>query len=82
MKRRLTFLALTLSSVLVPAGAHAQFEISSRSSSIRFGGRAHAQYSASSVAQADNDFFMRRVRLIADITMNDFVTARVQPDMA
>lgn len=66
----------------IPASVRAQFEISSRASSIQLGGRAHAQYAASSVGDAENDFFLRRVRLIADITLNDFVSARVQPDFA
>ncbi len=31
---------------------------------------------------ADSDFFLRRVRLTADITVNDFVSGRIQPDFA
>ena len=62
---------------LTPALSSAQ-EISARFADIRIGGRMHAQYSASSVSEAENDFFFRRVRLIADITVTDFFTARVQ----
>ena len=82
MRRRLWLLALTAPLILAPPAAHAQLEISSRSSSIRIGGRAHAQYGASSIAAAKNDFFLRRVRLLADITVNDLIAARVQPDFA
>ncbi len=56
--------------------------ISSRAADIRIGGRLQAQYAASSVEAADNDFFFRRVRLIADITVNEFFSGRVQPDFA
>ncbi len=82
MQRRLTLFAIFAFVVALPAAADAQTEISSRASSIRIGGRAHAQYSASSVSAAHNDFFFRRIRLIADITINDFVSARIQPDFS
>jgi hypothetical protein len=57
-------------------------EISARAATIRFGGRMHAQYSASSASSSIDDFFFRRVRLIADIDVTDFFSARVQPDFA
>ena len=82
MNNRWGFLTLALTVLTVPTAAEAQFEISSRASSIQIGGRAHAQYAASSVSDVENDFFLRRVRLIADITLNDFVSARIQPDFA
>ncbi len=82
MNNRWGFLTLALTILTVPTAAEAQFEISSRASSIQIGGRAHAQYAASSVSDVENDFFLRRVRLIADITLNDFVSARIQPDFA
>ncbi len=73
----LTLLALIAAT---PFALEAQTEISARSASIRFGGRIHAQYAGSSVAEAKTDFFLRRVRFIADVTVNDFVSARIQPD--
>lgn len=77
------FFIATVGLVMGFTATHASAqEISSRYGSIRFGGRLHAQYSKSSVDAAQNDFFFRRVRLIADITINDFVSARVQPDFA
>lgn len=82
MRRRQTLFVLLLLTAYVPGAADAQLQISSRASSVRIGGRVHAQYSASSVPGADNDFFLRRVRFTADITVNDFVSGRIQPDFA
>ena len=82
MRYRRVFLTLLLAMLAVPDVAESQIEISSRASSIQIGGRVHAQYATSSVGDVDNDFFLRRVRLIADITLNDFIAARVQPDFA
>ena len=48
MNNRWGFLTLALTILTVPTAAEAQFEISSRASSIQIGGRAHAQYAASS----------------------------------
>ena len=80
MRRTLTALSMVaLSFPCLPASAQ---EISARDASIRLGGRMHAQYSASSVGGAENDFFFRRVRLILDIDVTDFFSARVQPDFA
>lgn len=67
---------------LVPAPAAAQIEIAARGASITIGGRLHSQYSLSSVAAAQNDFFLRRARLNADVEVNDFLTGRVQVDFA
>jgi len=75
-------MALAAMAVTLPAAQASAQEISSRGADLRIGGRLHSQYSASSVAEADNDFFFRRVRLIFDLNLTDFVTARVQPDFA
>jgi hypothetical protein len=64
----------------LPHPASAQTEITARGASIQLGGRLQAQYSTSSIDAATQDFFFRRVRLIADVTLNDFVSGRVQPD--
>lgn len=60
----------------------AQTEISARAATIRLGGRLHSQYQGSSVDGAINDFFIRRARIIGDLTFNDFITGRVQTDFA
>ncbi len=79
---RRTLIALSLLALSVPSIQASAQEISARDASIRLGGRMHAQYSASSVSEAENDFFFRRVRLIADISVTDFFSARIQPDFA
>jgi hypothetical protein len=79
--RRL-LIALSGVALSLPAAQLSAQEISARAADIRLGGRLHAQYSASSVGEAENDFFFRRVRLIADINVTDFFSARVQPDFA
>jgi hypothetical protein len=80
MRRLLIALTGTVLSLQPMQGA-AQ-EISARNADIRIGGRLHSQYSVSSVESAEDDFFFRRVRLIADISVTDFFSARVQPDFA
>lgn len=76
-----TILAFGLAAAVLAPAVQAQ-SVTGRAADIRFGGRLHAQYGASSVPSADNDFFFRRVRLIADITVNEFLGARIQPDFA
>ena len=73
---------LTCALAWVASPTQAQTVLSRASESIRIGGRLHTQYAASSVESADNDFFFRRARLIADVTINDFVSARFQPEFA
>lgn len=72
--------ALLLLTAAAEAGA--QNTLSARGASIRFGGRLHTQYATSSVESNQDHFFFRRARFIADITVNDFLDARVQPDFA
>jgi hypothetical protein len=67
------------------ADAAAQVAVASRAgpvAALTVGGRFNAQYQASSVGTASNDFFIRRARLIADIEFNDFFGGRVQADFA
>jgi hypothetical protein len=72
--------ALAVLAVTLPVAQVSAQEISARGADIRIGGRLHSQYSASSVSGAENDFFLRRVRVILDVSLTDFLTARVQPD--
>jgi len=81
MHRRLVRFALVLA-VLLPLPLSAQFEVSGRGATLRVGGRLHAQYASSSVDGTMGDFFLRRARLIVDLTVNDFLSGRVQPDFA
>jgi hypothetical protein len=81
MKKLLLVLALL--ALCVPADALlAQTEISARGASIRIGGRLHAQFQSSSVEDTEADFFFRRARLIADVSVTDFWSGRVQADFA
>ena len=82
MLRRIVHLSFVLALLAAPMAASAQLEVSGRDASLRVGGRLHAQYSGSSIDGATNDFFFRRVRLIVDLTVNDFLDGRVQPDFA
>lgn len=67
---------------LCVVGVDAQ-TVSGRNSSITFGGRVHAQFFHTSVDDGPpKDLFFRRVRLNADITINDYLDARIMPDFA
>jgi len=81
MLRRLGLLLAVLGLVL-PSPLIAQLEVSGRAASLRIGGRVHSQYSASSIGAATNDFFLRRARLIVDLTVDDFLNGRVQTDFS
>jgi hypothetical protein len=81
MLRRLIRLASILAIVL-PLPLSAQLQVSGRGATLRIGGRLHSQYTVSSIDAATNDFFFRRARLIVDLTVNDFLSGRVQPDFA
>lgn len=64
----------------LPTAASAQVEITARAAKIRFGGRLHFQMASSSAeGRTTPDFFVRRARLIADITITDFLDGRLQP---
>ena len=82
MRRLFTVLLSGLAVLLSSEGLIAQNTISARAASIRFGGRLHTQYATSSVGSDDSGFFFRRARLTADITVNDFLDGRVQPEFA
>ena len=82
MKRVATGLCAAVVLWSAPAPLPAQYEIAARGASIRLGGILQAGYGLSSVEGATDDFASRRVRLTADVTLNDFVSGRVQPDFA
>lgn len=75
-------LSLALLASTAPSVAEAQSEISARGASLRFGGRLHAQYQASSVDNSTSDFFVRRARFSGDWTFNDFLSGRLMTDFA
>ena len=80
--RRFSLMLTAAVTLVGAAGLSAQATISARAASIRIGGRMHTQYATSSVDSFNPEFFFRRARLIADITVNDFFDARIQPEFA
>lgn len=68
--------------LLSTVGLSAQTTISARAATITIGGRLHTQYAMSSLGSYTDDFFFRRARLIADVSVNDFFDARIQPEFA
>lgn len=80
--RRFIMLGLVLLSSIAPSVVEAQVEISARGASLRFGGRLHAQYQASSVENTTSDFFIRRARFNGDWTLNDFLSGRLMTEFA
>lgn len=84
MRRSLVVLALLSSTLTLvsPVRLAAQTTISARAATITLGGRLHTQYQASSVAAGENDFFIRRARLNADLVFNDFFSGKVLTDFA
>ncbi len=50
---------------------------------LEFSGRVHMQFNTSSVSDVrSSEFLLRRVRMTADIKINDFISGRVQPEYA
>ncbi len=79
--RRITPSLVTLAATLALAGDLAgQATIAPRYASVRIGGRMHTQYATSSVESHNSQFFFRRARIEADITVSDFFEARLQPE--
>lgn len=80
--RRFSLILTAAATLVGAAGLSAQTTISARSASIKIGGRLQSQFATSSVDGSNPEFFFRRARLIADITVNDFLDARIQPEFA
>lgn len=81
MQRLFVRMILALA-LMLPVQASAQFEVSGRGATLRIGGRLQTQYRTSSVEGFSDQIFTRRARIIVDVTLNDFLSARVQPDFA
>lgn len=80
MRRTSSSLILLAGLLAVAGDAGAQATITPRFASVRIGGRMHTQYAASSVEAYNDQFFLRRARVEIDMTVNDFLDARVQPE--
>ncbi|MGD2136446.1 MAG: porin, partial [Gemmatimonadales bacterium] len=60
---------------------HAQVEITSKATTIKLTGRAHTQFDHTSVDGAPSSTFtLRRARIVAEVTVNDFVFGKVEPE--
>jgi len=73
-------LVVVAAALAVAGDATAQNAITPRAASVRIGGRMHVQYATSSAGPYQDHFFFRRARIEADITVNDFFSARLQPE--
>ncbi len=71
-----------LGAFVLSAGAADAQQISARAADITLGGRLHTQYLSSSVGASDDDFFLRRARLTADVVVNERVDGRLMTDVS
>jgi len=74
--RRLGPIAL-VALFFAPAPSFAQLQVAGRGASLRIGGLVQPQYALSSVDGADNAFQIRRARLRAEASVNDFLGGRI-----
>ena len=73
-----TLVALAL---MAPAPLVAQLQIDSRAAQITLTGRVHSQFRTSSADGArGSEFVLRRARMTVQVTINDLVDGRIQPD--
>jgi hypothetical protein len=80
--RGLAVAAAVVAIVVSARPAHAQVEITSKAMSMKINGRVHFQFNHTSVESAElpTTFFVRRARLSVDVTVNDFISGKVQPE--
>jgi len=75
-----------LAAALVAAPSAAQQVVTADSLRVKLSGRIHVQFATTSVDSVDgepepsSDFVLRRARLTFDMTVNDLVAARIEPD--
>ena len=69
---------VALAAVIVPLSGRAQAQ---EGPTVSFTGRIHAQWATSSVENAiENEFFIRRARVTAEVDVNDLVSGKIQPE--
>ncbi len=77
---RIGLCAVLFSVCALPSNASA-VEVKSKASEIKLTGQVHTQFNTSSVeGELGSEFLVRRVRLTAEVKLNDFVSGKVQPD--
>lgn len=74
-------LALVGGFLLVPAAGAGQITVTTGTAELKVGGYMQAQLATSSVDSypQTTDLFLRRARLVFDLELNDFISARFQP---
>ncbi len=84
MRRRMSWcIAAVVGALALGANvATAQVEISSNATKIKLTGRLHLQFNQTSAegAALPTTFFVRRARVTAEITVNDFIYGKIQPE--
>jgi len=76
-------LLVVLCALALLASEGAAQTVEARGSTIRFGGRVHAQYAQTSVDDGPpKSLFLRRVRFTADVIVNEYLDGRIMPDFA
>ena len=86
MRRPSAWLVLLLLGALSPAPVFAQLQITARAASLSVGGLFQTQYSVSSAdgdggaANAVDDFFVRRARILIDLKVGTALDGRIEPD--
>lgn len=63
--------------LVLPSSATAQLQVTGRGATLTIGGIVQPQYGVSSLDGANNDFQIRRTRLRAEVSVNDFLSGRV-----
>lgn len=77
--------ALVLAAVTATAGVAQEVSVGGNVK-LKIGGRLHVQYNTTSVDSTgdsplhSNEFLLRRARLTFDMTFNDLISARIEPD--
>jgi len=74
-------LALVIGLLLLPATGAAQITVTTGNAELKVGGYMQVQLATSSVDSypQTTDLFIRRARLVFDLKLNDFISARFQP---
>jgi hypothetical protein len=69
-----------LALIIVPA-VSAQVRVSSQAAEIRLSGRVHTQFNTTSAdGEAGSDFLIRRARFSAEVTVDEFISGKVEPE--
>jgi hypothetical protein len=85
-RRVVRFVMVAVVALGCATATHAQEVSLGGGAKMKIGGRFHMQYNTTSVDSSDGDpipeteFLLRRARLTFDVTFNDLISARIEPD--